>query len=203
MMKKRQKPLKKVKVVDLGPSKPQLALPPAVIEAPAAPPQKSDLWKRMDAAKAKARARRPDITNHTKAVPPLATDDVVGEAVVANKSVAEWAAVVAERTEAGGIIYMTDLPAWVTWAVDVWKRKGSPTAASELAKKVTALRAEAEELQKFANMDKNTAADEHKAGNKVKSDKLLAAAAKKSEKAEEKRNEASKLAREWAERKAA
>jgi hypothetical protein len=203
MMKKRQKPLKKVKVVDLGPSKPQLALPPAVIEAPAAPPQKSDLWKRMDAAKAKARARRPDITNHTKTVPPLATDDVVGEAVVANKSVAEWAAVVAERTEAGGILDMTDLPAWVTWAVDVWKRRGSPTAASELAKKVTALRAEAEELQKFANMDKSTAADEHKAGNKVKSDKLLAAAAKKSEKAEEKRNEASKLAREWAERKAA
>jgi len=203
MMKKRQKPLKKVKVVDLGPSKPQLALPPAVIEAPAAPPPKSDLWKRMDAAKAKARARRPDLTNHTKAVPPLATDDVVGEAVVANKSVAEWAAVVAERTEVGGIIDMTDLPAWVTWAVDVWKRKGSPTAASELAKKVTGLRAEAEELQKFANMDKNTAADEHKAGNKSKSDKLLAAAAKKSEKAEEKRSEASKLAREWQERKAA
>jgi len=179
--------------------------PPAipVLALPAPAPVRSDLWKRMDAAKASIRAKRPDLTKHVKATPPLAVDDIAGETVVAGKSVAEWAAVVADRVEVGGIIDLTDLPKWVSWAVDIWKRKGSPTAASIMGKKVTALRAEAEELRKFANMDKNTAAEEHGAGHKAKADKLLAIAAKKIEKADEKWEEARKLSQEWKESKAA
>jgi hypothetical protein len=183
-------------VVADKPVAPVLALPPA-------PPVKSDLMIRMDAAKARARAKRPDLSKHVKATPPVAVDDIAGETVVAGKSVVEWAAVVAERTEAGGVIDLTDLPAWVSWAVDAWKRKGSPTAASIMAKRVTALRADAEELRKFANMDKNSAVDEHKAGNKAKADKLLAAAAKKEAKADEKWEEARKLSKEWEKGKAA
>jgi hypothetical protein len=72
-----------------------------------------------------------------------------------------------------------------------------------MAKRVTALRADAEELRKFANMDKNSAVDEHKAGNKAKADKLLAAAAKKEAKADEKWEEARKLSKEWEKGKAA
>jgi hypothetical protein len=174
-----------------------------VLALPAPAPVKSDLWKRMDAAKERARAKRPNLDLHVKATPPVAVDDIAGETVVAGKTVTEWAAVVAERMEAGGIIDLTDLPAWVSWAVDVWKRKGSPTAASIMASKVTALRADAEELRKFASMDKNTAVEEHKAGNKGKSEKLLAAAAKKEAKADEKWEEARKLSQEWQEGKAA
>lgn len=174
-----------------------------VLALPAPAPVRSDLWKRMEAAKAKARAKRPNLDLHVKAMPPVAIDDIAGETVVAGKSISEWAAVVAERSEVGGIIDLTDLPAWVSWSVDIWKRKGSPTAASIVAAKVTALRAEAEELKKFADMDKNTAVEEHKAGRKVKSDKLLASAAKKTAKAEEKWEEARKLGQEWKEGKAA
>ena len=183
----------------------KVVAPPVVptLALPAPTPVKSDLMVRMDAAKERARAKRPNLDTHVKATPPLAVDDIAGETVVANKSVVEWAAVIAERMEAGGIVDLTDLPAWVAWAVDVWKRKGSPTAASIMAARVTALRAEAEELRKFASMDKNTAVEEHKAGSKVKSEKLLAAAAKKEAKADEKWEEARKLSQQWQEGKAA
>jgi hypothetical protein len=194
-VKKPQPPVKgEVVVVADKPVVPVLALPP--------PPVRSDLWKRMDAAKERARAKRPNLETHVKATPPLAVEDIAGETVVADKSVAEWAAVIAERVEVGGLIDLTDLPKWVSWAVDIWKRKGSPTAASILAGKVTALRAEAEELRKFASMDKNTAVEEHKSGHKVKADKLLAQAAKKDAKADEKWEEARKLSAEWKEGKA-
>jgi hypothetical protein len=174
-----------------------------VLALPAPAPVKSDLWKRMDAAKERARAKRPNLDLHVKATPPVAVDDIAGETVVAGKSIAEWAAVVAERSEAGGIIDLTDLPAWVSWGVDIWKRKGSPTAASIMAKRVVALRAEAEELRKFASMDKNTAVEEAKAGHNMKAMKLMTQAAKKTEKADEKWEEARKLSQEWKEGKAA
>jgi hypothetical protein len=168
---------------------PLLALPPA--------PVKSDLMKRMDAAKARIQAKRPDLTNYVKAVPPVPAADLAGETVIAGKSVVEWAAVISERMEPGGIIDLTDLPAWVSWAVDAWKRKGSPTAASICAAKVVALRAEAEELRKFANMDKNTAKEEEAAGHSVKAEKLLVQAAKKMEKADAKWAEAKVISDEW------
>lgn len=202
-MLKRVKPAKKQEVIEgeftvvkeasASPATPTLALPPA-------PP--SDLMKRMDAAKARIRAKRPSPNSIVKATPPLAIDAVVGEAVVADKPIAEWAKVIEERTEKGGIVDLTDLPQWVSWAVDIWKRRGSPTEVSELVKKVTALRADAEELDNFASLDDNSALEESKSGNAKKAEKLLIQAKRKREKAEAKREEARKLSQEWEARKA-
>lgn len=200
LMKKRGRPRKvKPEVIEgefkVVQEKAHVAPIPALPPAPPKPP--SDLMKRMDAAAARARAKRPDLTNYVKATPPIPTEEVTGETVLAGKSIAAWHDIIEQRCENGGIIDLTDLPAWVSWGVDVWKRKGRPTAASRVYDQITALRSEAEKLSNFANLDQNKAIEEKKAGNHKKYEKLMEQAEKKREKAEEKRQEASKLVKEW------
>lgn len=126
--------------------------------------------------------------------PPLDPKDITNETVVAGKSVGEWDADLksrAEEAKRGTALDCSTLPAWVTWAVEEWNRRGCPTPSIKVLSRITQLREDAEEQVKFSNLDREKAERE---SNPKKAKKLLEAAQRKSDKAAALFDEADKLA---------
>lgn len=166
-------------------------------------PEPTEFQKRLQAAKDRVYAKRDAFlaaeAGKEKVKPPFQNPEIVSTYVLAGKTIAEWSAVIEARKEAGGVLDLTDLPNWVCLAVEIWKATGRPTPATETLNKITEMRAEAEKMVNFANLDKDKASRMAKT-NPEKAKKLLDAAEKKSQKAQALFDEANKLAAEHKEK---
>jgi hypothetical protein len=194
------KRLKKVNIPKEAPKGPfTVPTAPAVLQPAVftAPPEPSEWAKRVQE---RVMALRIKQAQHKAAqaprnAPPLEAAAITSETVLAGKTVKEWDAEIEARVDKAAstkILDLTDLPDWVTWAILKWKANGKPTPLTKVADQVDKLREKAEELVKFANMDKEKAKNQ----SATKATKLMEAAEKKFAKSAELFKEAADIAKE-------
>lgn len=150
-------------------------------------PEKVNWTERFDRAykAAKERQERAIQSFGDPKKPPVEPSELTSETVIEGKPVSFWA-----QSE-------ESLPGWASWAVRKWKANGTPTPDSKVLAIITEIRENAEKQAKFAALDKEKAA---RISDPIKAKKLLAAAQKKSEKAELLFAEADKIAKEHKEK---
>jgi hypothetical protein len=195
-MAKRLKKVKTTKEPQKGPfTKPDAPaeLQPAVF---AAPPEPSAWAKKVDGIKEAIRAKHAAQKAEFGLPRPLPMNpsDITSETIVAGKSVEAWDKEIADFAQkaTGPILDMTGFPEWVIWSVDKWHAHGRKTASTKVLAEITDLREKAEELIKFAALDRDKAKNQSPA----KAKKLLEAADKKTVKAEKLLEQANELAKE-------
>jgi ketopantoate reductase len=195
------KRLKKVKLSKPGDIEGQFAVVPPTPPALALPPKASGpspFIKKLEERRAAtiARIKLQKEAAGERIPPPIAPQDIVGETVIEGKTVAEWHADIEAFCEGKRLVNLTHYPAWTTWAARIWEQRGKPNAKSVLKAKVTELRAEAEKLINFASLDESNAIECKQAGEEKKYAKLMTQVEKKRAKAQELREQASKLIEE-------